>query len=155
MEKQRWYSAEELARAVGCTRKAVRVYTARGLLAPTPGRRYRKFDSGAYERLWLVVGLRKVGLSVDAIAKLLTPPEVPATPSQAATELVANLDKLIQIASDRLEALRRVRAELAQTREALSPCITCGQPATQCHECVDKGKLSANAGVLLLARAGG
>lgn len=63
----------ELAEKFGITLRTIRFYEERGLLTPRRvSARIRLYDVADVARLSLVVALRRYGLSIDAVAALLT-----------------------------------------------------------------------------------
>jgi DNA-binding transcriptional MerR regulator len=144
------YSAEQLARAAKCTRKAVRVYAAKGLLGHKTARR-RGFGPIALMRLRLIVNLRRVGLSLAQIGRIMRVPESDrATPAQAATLLERGVEDAARLVSEQIELLQRTREDLMATREALRACSHCEHGYDHCAGCVETGKLGPTAAMLLM-----
>jgi MerR family transcriptional regulator, copper efflux regulator len=148
----RYLSAGELIRDAGCTRKALRVYQAHGLLKPARRRGPRRYDIEAHHRLRLVIALRALDLSLDDIRTLFEVrvadgPEGPAGP--VAGRLASELAELVRQVSQRLDQLVQVRQRLVVARDNLLACATCAQPLTACSECAANGRLDAASRVLL------
>jgi len=69
----RYLSPAETARALGVTRRALRVYEARGLVAPLrTAAGWRAYGPGALARLHQVLALKALGLSLAKIEVLLS-----------------------------------------------------------------------------------
>jgi MerR family copper efflux transcriptional regulator len=118
----------ELAQRLGVTRKTLRYYETVGLVPPAERARsgYRTYPPEAVRRAQLVVGLRKIGLSLEQIQTVLT---VDGRPLRQ--RLMGVLDRQIQEEAikiavfqgrhDDLEA--RYHALLATPRDRPADCI--------------------------------
>ncbi len=149
----RYYSARELAEAVGCTRKALRVYQAKGLIAPVRTTGNRRYSADAFERLRFIVSLRNVGLPVDDIGALLAAREqVGDQASEAAQALAEQLGVLIPRITERIRQLLLTRNELVEARETLQACARCAQSIDKCPECAEAGALDPTSALLLASR---
>jgi DNA-binding transcriptional MerR regulator len=123
----------ELAATLGVTPKTLRLYEQRGLIsAPArAGNGYRAYAAEAIRRARLVVGLRGIGLSLEAIERLLR--ELDAPGGNLRRELAGVLDERISVVSlqlavwqgqlDDLEA--RYRALIDTPRDRPPDCV-CG-----------------------------
>jgi DNA-binding transcriptional MerR regulator len=135
MDRERMWSANELAEAVGCTRKAVRLYEAHGLLAPSQRRGNRRYGVDAYQRLTLIVALRAMDVSIAEIEALFRRRADHHVGGLLAGELADDVADLVRDATVRLEQLVAVRNRLIRTRDALITCSTCIEPASACAGC--------------------
>jgi len=109
----------ELARSTGLTVRTLHHYDQVGLVQPS-GRTvagHRLYDAGDVQRLYQVVGLRALGLSLDAVRAVL------AGPPNVQTLLHEHLARLDQ----QLIALRAVRRRVAAV---VAGADTAGTPAT-------------------------
>jgi len=90
-------SIGELARHVGVTVRAVRLYEGAGLLASTRAENGRRmFAAASVSRLELIVALKRIGLTLAECRQVLT----------------QDADALAEIVNDRLQALARKRNDL-------------------------------------------
>jgi DNA-binding transcriptional MerR regulator len=149
MNAERYLSANELAEAVGCTRKAVRLYEAHGLLAPARRHGSRRYGTDAYQRLGLIVALRAMDVSISDIAALFARRSEHHVAGLLASELSNDVGELVRDATRRLEQLVQVRDRLIRTRDALANCSACIKPAAACAECASTGRLDPTTRVLL------
>jgi len=120
-------SSGDLARATGCTPRAIRFYEEQGVLLPALVSEggHRRYTGEHLERLRLITGLRELGLSLAEIRSAL---EL-RSGCQSGTELAhrfqaALLDHIAQ-AERRLERLRRVKGELEQALAAIRARLAC------------------------------
>jgi DNA-binding transcriptional MerR regulator len=145
------YSSSDLARVVGCSRKAVRVYEAKGLLGPRGATRSRRYGPPAIDRLKLVVGLRQLDMSIDDIARLLSlHANGHNTVGEAAKQIANAVDETIRLTNERMEQLVKLRESLAASRDKLTTCAACPKTVEGCQECVSSGQLDATSRTLLL-----
>ena len=149
----RYYSSRELVEAIGCTRKALRVYQAKGLILPTRSSGNRRYDAAAFERLRFIVALRGVGLSVDEIGALLdTREQATNAAGPIAQRLADDLGGLIPKITESMHNMMLVRNELIETRETLVACSDCVNPIDACGHCADEGVLDPSSALLLAGR---
>lgn len=142
------YRSSELLKATGCTRKALRVYQANGLIRSCQKHGAERFDRSSLVRLRLIVRLRRMGLSVERIREIIDIPSdsggnVPAALQEAVTEV-------IQEATARIEELQRLRNEMASARERLFKCSSCDRAMSACRACADNGRLDPMSEALLV-----
>lgn len=123
----------ELAASLGVTPKTLRLYEQRGLIsAPArAGNGYRAYGADATRRAGLIVGLRRIGLSLDAIEGLLAELDAPGGSLRRA--LAGVLDERISVVSLQLAVLQgqlddleaRYRALIDTPRHRPPDCV-CG-----------------------------
>jgi DNA-binding transcriptional MerR regulator len=123
----------ELAASLRVTTKALRLYEQRGLItAPArAGNGYRAYGAEAIRRARLVVGLRGIGLSLNAIEGLLAELDAPGGGLRRA--LTGVLDERISVISLQLSVLQgqlddleaRYRALIDTPRDRPPECV-CG-----------------------------
>lgn len=104
---------KDLAAASGVTAKTIRYYEEIGVLPP-PKRLpngYRIYDETDVDRLRLVAGARRLGLSLDDIGEILSMRDRGEAPCRTVLELLA--EKADEIA-DRIAELQRLEIELRQ-----------------------------------------
>jgi DNA-binding transcriptional MerR regulator len=118
--QERLFSSTELTTAVGCTRKALRVYQEHGLIAPIRDRGNRRYGAEAYRRLGLIVALRSTGMSIAEVKRLLDAQDQGTVPGPQAQALAGELATLVKRISDRMQALSLVRERLNAAREDLA-----------------------------------
>lgn len=102
---------QELAKITGVSTKTIRYYEEIGLL-PAPARaenNYRQYSEQDVERVRLVVGARRLGLSLDEISEVLALRERRAAPCRA---LVERLEHKADEIAERIRELRRLESEL-------------------------------------------
>uniref|UniRef100_A0A7C1FV96 Heavy metal-responsive transcriptional regulator n=1 Tax=Caldilinea aerophila TaxID=133453 RepID=A0A7C1FV96_9CHLR len=102
---------QELAKITGVSTRTIRYYEETGLL-PTPARaenNYRQYSEQDVERVRLVVGARRLGLSLDEISEVLTLSERRAAPCRA---LLERLEHKADEIAERIRELRRLESEL-------------------------------------------
>ena len=123
----------ELAASLNVTPKTLRLYEERGLLAAPAraGNGYRAYGAEAIRRARLVVGLRGIGLSLDAIEGLLA--ELDAHGGSLRRALAGVLDERISVVSlqvavlqGQLDDLETRCSALIETPQPLSPNCVCG-----------------------------
>jgi DNA-binding transcriptional MerR regulator/DNA-binding MarR family transcriptional regulator len=106
----------ELAEATGLTVRALRHYEAVGLLEPVARSEsgYRRFDADDAERLYAIVALRRLGLSLAEIRAIVAaePAELAETLDRHLTDVRAQTASLAELES----VLHRVRRELGASR---------------------------------------
>lgn len=111
-----------IARRSGLSAKALRLYEARGLLAPcahTPSG-YRLYGPAALQRLARIVLLKRLGFTLAQIARLLARDEQAA--SALLLERIALLEREVRERMHTLQALRAVQARV----DPASPLTTDG-----------------------------
>lgn len=127
-------SSGEVARATGCTLRAVRFYEQQGLLAPSLVSEggHRRYSPADLERLRLIADLRELGLSLEEIRQALDL----RTASQGGAELAGRFREVLLEhlgrARRRLERLRRVKRELEAALEAVEARLTCREQGCPC-----------------------
>ena len=120
----------QAAKAAGVTRKAVRVYEARGLL-PAPDRStagYRLYDPHDVELLAFIRRARTLGLHLDDIRDVLAIRDG-GTPPCATVRIL--LDERIAEIDTTIAELLALRKTLTETRQRADDC-TDDQPVTVC-----------------------
>ncbi|MFL0670393.1 MAG: MerR family transcriptional regulator [Erythrobacter sp.] len=117
------FSIQEVVRRTGLTSRALRFYEARGLIAPLragSGRRY--YGAAELERIHQIVTLKRAGLTLEAIGRVLG-----RGPHDLGAMIDAQLE-VIEAEAARLADIRTllvaVKARLAR-REALDPATLC------------------------------
>lgn len=132
----RYFTTGDLARKTGATPRAIRFYEQSGLMAPHARdqggrRRYTEHD---LERLQLITDLRDLDLSIEDIKQLLSIRDA----CESAPDLGNRLSKVVAEQLDRtqrrLQALRRLRDELAATLAVVKDCVSCTRPLDT-HPC--------------------
>jgi DNA-binding transcriptional MerR regulator len=118
----------ELAEDLRTSTKTLRFYERSGLLPPPArlGNGYRAYDERAVARARLVVGLRRIGLSVEEVRELLA--------GEAATQrrrLLGVLDRHLQEVGLQISILQGQHDDLAARYRALLE-----TPRDQAGECV-------------------
>ncbi len=128
-----------MARCSSNTLRTVRFYEEEGILRPakrTEGG-HRLFGREELDRLMLVTDLRLAGLSLDEIKHILALKESGKNAGEAAQEAVRALTQRIDELKEKLEVLARLRADLTETADIMSTCITCtdGLFPSSCGTC--------------------
>jgi MerR family transcriptional regulator, copper efflux regulator len=121
----------QAAAAAGLTRKALRVYEAKGLLPPatrTPTG-YRLYDHRDVELLTFIRRARTLGLHLDDIRKVLAIRNGGIPPCAAVRDM---LDQRIADIDTTVEELLSLRRSLLGTRRRADNCCTEDKPATVC-----------------------
>jgi MerR family copper efflux transcriptional regulator len=120
----------QAAQAAGVTRKAVRVYEARGLLpaAERTAAGYRLYDEHDIELLAFIRRARTLGLYLDDIREVLDVRDGGVPPCATVREL---LDARIAEIDDTVAELLALRRALVDTRQRAGGC-TDGRPVTVC-----------------------
>ncbi len=140
----------ELMRAAGCTRKALRVYQAKNLVAPVREEGMSRYDATARERLRLVVMLRDAGFSLDEICELVPPvQEETDVAGPMANVALDRLSAMIIEVSERQRLLGQTRDKLVRARECLQICRDCPKPLSQCQDCVETERIDGLSFMLL------
>lgn len=120
----------QAAEAAGLTRKAVRVYEAKGLLAKaersTTG--YRLYNPDDVELLTFIRQARALGLHLDDVREVLEIRRGGTPPCDAVRSL---LDARIAEIDSTVEDLLALRRTLAETRRAADD-QPCGEPSSVC-----------------------
>jgi MerR family copper efflux transcriptional regulator len=127
---QRGLTIGAAARGAGVTRKAVRVYEAKGLL-PAAARTvtgYRLYDEHDVELLTFIRRARALGLHLDDIRKILEIRNNGLAPCATVRDL---LDDRIAELDNTVAELLALRETLVQTRQRAADC-TEQQPITVC-----------------------
>src|SRR5512144_1233368 len=122
-------SSGDLARAIGCTPRAIRFYEEQGLLRPAHVRDggHRRYTASDLERLRLISDLRELGLSICEIRTALDL----ASDCQTGPELAGRFRDILVAhigqAEQRMARLRRVKKELEAALEAIQTRLACGE----------------------------
>jgi DNA-binding transcriptional MerR regulator len=143
MSDDRLYSSTELTQALGCTRKALRVYQQHGLIAPDRQHGNRRYSGATYQRLRLIAALRTADVSIPDIKRLLGIHDSQPTGAGGAQLLVGELSNLIRLVTDRVQTLSDVRERLIVARETLLDCTACKEVGDACHDCASSGRLDS------------
>lgn|SRR5512147_2778225 len=120
-------SSGDLARATGCTPRAIRFYEEQGLLRPAQvsGGGHRRYTAGDLEKLRLIADLRELGLPLSDIRTALDL----SAGAETGVELAARFREIlvghIGQAEQRLARLRRVKRELEAALEAIQTRLAC------------------------------
>jgi DNA-binding transcriptional MerR regulator len=116
-----------MARRTKCTLRSIRFYEQQGLLSVEQRTRgcHRRYSSHEFERLRLIVELRRAGLSLDEIRSVIQIQRRHATGATASLELRSLLDRHISAIDERVADLRRIRGDLEQVRDAVVVCQDC------------------------------
>jgi DNA-binding transcriptional MerR regulator len=122
-------SSGDLARAIGCTTRAIRFYEEQGLLRPAQvsDGGHRRYTAGDLERLRLISDLRELGLSICDIRTALELASGCHTGPDLAARFREILVAHIGQAEQRLARLRRVKKELEEALEAIQTRLACGE----------------------------
>jgi MerR family transcriptional regulator, copper efflux regulator len=120
----------QAAQAAGVTRKAVRVYEAKGLLAAADRTiaGYRLYDERDVELLTFIRRARTLGLHLDDIREVLAIRNGGIPPCASVSDLV---DNRIAELDATVAALLALRDTLAETRQRAANCSD-EQPVTVC-----------------------
>jgi MerR family transcriptional regulator, copper efflux regulator len=137
-------SASELtigqaAAAAGLTRKAIRVYETKGLLAPADRSPtgYRLYDQRHVELLTFIRRARTLGLHLNDIRKVLDIRSGGIPPCAAVRDV---LDERIADIDATVEELLSLRRSLVATRRRADSCCTDDKPGAICsaiEECAE------------------
>jgi DNA-binding transcriptional MerR regulator len=129
----------DLARETGNTLRTVRFYEEAGLLRPTTRGRGGRRGYGEEDlvRLQFITDLRALDLPLDEIRRLLELKRTCRTPRELKGRLEKALQDQIEVASRRLEALKRLRDEIGASLASLEACRACEAPlqADECPHC--------------------
>ena len=151
MSDERYYTSGELIEAVGCTRKALRVYQAKALITPDRGAGNRRYKAHAFDRLRFIVALRELGLSVDKIGRILAAREDQGKRAgPIAHKLASEIGDLIPKITERVQQMLRIRNQLVVSRETLLACSPCTNAIENCGHCAESGALDATSELLLV-----
>ncbi|SON59816.1 HTH-type transcriptional regulator HmrR [Mycobacterium simulans] len=128
------------ARAAGVTRKAVRVYEAKGLLpaATRTVNGYRLYDKCDVDLLTFIRRARALGLHLDDIRRILATRNDGIAPCATVRDL---LDARIAELDNTVAELLALRETLVQTRQRAADC-TDEQPITVCGIIEDTAALA-------------
>ncbi|GAB2882874.1 Cu(I)-responsive transcriptional regulator [Streptomyces deserti] len=120
----------QAAKAAGVTRRAVRVYEARGLLpaAERTGAGYRLYAERDIERLAFIRRARALGLHVDGIREVLAICDGGTQPCGTVRALLDARIAEIDATVAELLALRKTLTDIRQRADARAE----GEPATVC-----------------------
>lgn len=119
------------AEAAGLTRKAVKVYEAKGLLprAERTSAGYRLYDQHDIELLTFIRRARTLGLRLENIREILTIRSGGMPPCAAVRNMV---DERIADIDTKIAELRSLRRTLAEARARADDCCTDDRTATIC-----------------------
>jgi DNA-binding transcriptional MerR regulator len=122
-------SSGDLARATGCTPRAIRFYEEQGLLRPAQvsDGGHRRYTAGDLERLRLIADLRELGLPICEIRTALELSAGSRTGVELAVRFREVLVAHIRQAEQRLTRLRRVKKELEAALGAIQTRLACGE----------------------------
>jgi DNA-binding transcriptional MerR regulator len=132
----RSFTTGDLARKTGSTLRAIRFYEQSGLLAAhsrdASGR--RRYSEEDLERLQLIHDLRDLDLSLEDIKQLLSIRDSVQTAPELGHRLSSVIAEQLERTQKRLQALRRLREELAATLAVVKECISCERELSA-HPC--------------------
>jgi DNA-binding transcriptional MerR regulator len=118
-----WLPIHEVVRRTGLTSRALRFYEARGLIAPLrAGSGRRLYGAAELERIHQIVTLKRAGLTLEAIGRVL---------GRGPHDLAAMIDAQLEVIEAEAARLADIRALLAAVKarlarqEALDPAILC------------------------------
>lgn len=137
-----------MSRSSGATPRAIRFYEGLGLISSYQRSRsgYRLFRKDELNRLELVTGLRKSGLSIKEIVRIFSAVEESDTAAAAARSIRKMLNhRAVEVAAT-AETLRRLGADLIRTSEILTGCLGCeaGFEELNCGKCELFGHIPAD-----------
>lgn len=117
------FSIQEVVRRTGLTSRALRFYEARGLIAPLRAGSGRRFYGAAeLERIHQIVTLKRAGLTLEAIGRVL---------GRGPHDLAAMIDAQLEVIEAEAARLADIRALLVAVKvrlarhEALDPATLC------------------------------
>lgn len=148
------FSSGDLARATGCTLRAIRFYEEQGLLRPADVSEggHRRYTQADLDRLRLIADLRELGLPIPEIRSAL---EL-KNGSGGGVELAQRFEQLLRDhigqAELRLQRLRRLKKELQAALDTIQKRLSCRESDCPC----DAGERSDTAPriVKLVAQGG-
>jgi DNA-binding transcriptional MerR regulator len=141
----------DLARLSNNSLRTIRFYEEAGFLKPVLPNDggHRLFPETELDKLRYVTDLRAAGFSLDEIRDALdVKRRLHEAQARNSSELVGLLDAQIDVVSERLSRLARLRDELRRTRAALGASSVCSQPDllpehhAQCQSLHDSSKSS-------------
>lgn len=153
MSTTRVYSSSEMLSIVGCTRKTLRVLERHNLIRPARRTGHRRYTRENVRRLWLLLTLRDLGLTIPQVAAIVDAPDRAATGGGAATELGDTIDRVITKIDSKTRDLQVAREALVTSRKTMTACSTCEREVSACLECAKNGRLD-NVSAVLLAKLG-
>jgi MerR family transcriptional regulator, Zn(II)-responsive regulator of zntA len=129
-----------MARLSHSTVRTVRFYEETGVLQPAHRSEggHRLFPHAELDKLVLVTDMRAAGLSLDEIKAVLLLKEGAPTGKAASSRALSALRQHVEDMSSRIEALSRLRDELAKAAQFLEHCGACENDAhfpDQCGNC--------------------
>jgi DNA-binding transcriptional MerR regulator len=103
----------ELARVTGLTVRTLHYYDDIGLLCPSARNSagHRLYDRAEVDRLYRIVVLRRAGLRLDDVARVLDDPD---------WDLAGAVNRHVAVIDDQLAVAARLRRRLAATSAALA-----------------------------------
>lgn len=125
--RARYFTTGDLARKTGATPRAIRFYEQSGLMSPharDPSGR-RRYTEQDLDRLRLITDLRDLDLSIEDIKQLLMIRDGCGSAPDLGHRLSAVVAEQLERTQQRLQALRRLREELAATLAVVKDCTSC------------------------------
>lgn len=129
------FTTGDLARMTGNTVRTVRHYEEIGLLETmerTPGSR-RLFTWGGLQKLKFITDLRELNIPLAQIREILDVGSQATDPSTAAKRLFTIIEQTLDELNNRITQLKRIRDNLACTKETFRECKTCHISWDNCH----------------------
>ena len=129
---------KDMTQGSGCTPRTVRYYERQGLLrAQRSAGGHRLFAASELERLNFVISLREAGWSLEEVTRFLGVREVAGSDAQASGALESVLDTHVERLDRKIEALQRLREDLANTAQLIPVCRECTteQERVECGAC--------------------
>ena len=145
----RYYSSSEMLAIVGCTRKTLRVLEQNGLMRPARTRGELRYSRECVRRLWLLLTLRDLGMSIAKVAEIMRLRDEAPNGGEAAATLASSLDKVIERIDSKVRDLHIARESLVVARRTLDGCGACERAVSGCGDCARSGRLDVVAEVLL------
>ena len=149
------YTTNGLARAAGCTRKALRVYQAHGLMSRPEKTWQACFDDTAVDRLRLIMTLRQAGLSIAEIGALLRTRDDRTGGAAGTVPLAAAVRDVVEGLNRRIAELQGIRDRLAGAHDTLLECMRCESSVDKCAACAEDKGFDPLLRALLVPRATG
>ena len=141
MDKERIIQIGSFARKAGLSVRTVRYYEELGLIGPEghSAGGFRLYREENFKRLRVISFLKELGLSLTEIREILLAKKSAGGDKPAVQLLLTIFLEKVELVEAKLEALNRVKTELAKAIKILQSCESCNHKvlldALSCEDC--------------------
>jgi len=139
------YKIGEVASKLDTSIRSIRYYEEEGLVIPYRTDAGTRFYSTKHiTRLIVILRLKKIGFSLDAIRKIVEVREDCKTGDEGSIRVDLSLQEVSNTINSQIQELKKLNSEIHNAREVIAKCKGCSnQPTSQdCPHCPVKSNLN-------------